>query len=55
MVDLSKKQNSLDIIKDQKLKLPNISINDKNKINDNEINNSNLQKNQKLFRIKIKK
>ena len=44
-IDLSKKQNSLDIIKEQ------ISINDKNKINDNEINNSNLQKNQKLFRF----
>ena len=55
-IDVSKKQNSLDIIKDQKLKLPNISINDKNKINDNEINNSNLQKNQKLLDlIKIKK
>ena len=50
-IDLSKKQNSLDIIKDQKLKLPNISINDKNKINDNEMNNSNIQKNQKLFRF----
>ena len=50
-IDVSKKQNSLDIIKDQKLKLPNISINDKNKINDNEINNSNIPKNQKLFRF----
>ena len=50
-IDLSKKQNSLDIIKDQKLKLPNISINDKNKMNDNEMNNSNIAKNQKLFRF----
>ena len=50
-IDLTKKQNSLNIINDQNLKLPNISTSNKNKINDDEINSSDLTKNKKLFRF----
>ena len=50
-IDLTKKQNSLNIINDQNLKLPNISTSNKNRINDDEINSSDLTKNKKLFRF----
>ena len=50
-IDLTKKQNSLNIINEPNLKLPNISTSNKNKINDDEINSSDLTKNKKLFRF----
>ena len=50
-IDLTKKQNSLNIINDPNLKLPNINTSNKNKINDDEINSSDLTKNKKLFRF----